>query len=192
MINFPFSKNHLFLILTFFPFNIKAVSQNLPEKENDTIIVWTKERKLNWSDFQLFSNDEASKAAESMIGIDLLSIPINDYDYKYVVFSYFYKKSSSVKTTDSLVLKHEQLHFDIAELFARKMRKKLEQLNMNDFDADVYNNVIDAIYDDYFLYQDNYDKETKHSINKEQQIVWQKKVAAEMQKLSNFNSKIFK
>jgi len=194
MTNSPFRKYFLFLGIFFGTFSVDGFSQTLPEKENDTIIVWTKDRKLNWDDFQNPAKfvDSTKTAAESEIAIDLISIPINKYDYKYVVFPYFYKRFSSTKTDDPNILKHEQVHFDIAELFARKMRKKLKQLNKKPFDEKLYNSEIDAIYEGYSNYQIKYDKETLHSLITEKQLEWENKIARELQALISFSSEIFK
>lgn len=161
------------------------VGQKLPEKENDTIIVWSKNRKLNWNDFQKSVHKE-TRGAQSDIGIDVLSIPAKNNRYNYVVIPYFYKLRSSVATRGPQILKHEQLHFDIAELFARKMRAKIKHLNKEKFDLDTYNRSIDDIYQKYFLYQEYFDKETGHSILIDNQHYWEKKIARELKEMGSF------
>jgi hypothetical protein len=170
-------KTAIILILS----TASIVGQKLPEKENDTIIVWSKDRKLNWNDFQRSVHKE-TKGAQSDIGIDILSIPTKNNKYDYVVIPYFYKLRSSVASRNPDILKHEQLHFDIAELFARKMRIKISQLNKDTFDLDNYNNSIEDIYQNYFLYQEKFDKETGHSILIENQHIWEKEIANELEK----------
>lgn len=161
------------------------VGQKLPEKENDTIIVWSKNRKLNWSDFQK-SVHKDRRGAQSDIGIDVLSIPAKNNQYNYVVIPYFYKLRSSVASRKPQILKHEQLHFDIAEFFARKMRTKIKQLNKEKFDLDKYNRSIDDIYQKYFLYQEKFEKETGHSILIENQHYWENKIARELKEMESF------
>lgn len=197
MTNSRFRKCTLYIGVILFFFSVNGFTQILPDKENDTIIVWTKGRKLNWNDFQIVKKNRdtinrISRVAESEIAIDLISVPINSYDYKYVIFPYFYKKYSTTNTTDEFVLNHEQLHFDIAELFARKMRQKIKQLSKKEFDVDLYNSEIDALYEHYFSYQESYDKETEHSIKIDKQQEWNKKITKELDGLSNYKSEIFK
>lgn len=194
MINLLFRKYPFFLILTLIVFGVEGFTQTLPEKENDTIIVWTKDRKLNWTDFQspIKFSDSTNTAAESEIAIDLISIPINEYDYEYIVYPYFYKNLSSTITDDLHILKHEQVHFDIAELFARKIRLKIKQLNKQEFNMDKYNSEIENIYNEYSDYQIKYDKETLHSLITEKQIEWENKIAKELQAMNSFSSEIFK
>ena len=161
------------------------IAQKLPEKENDTIIVWSKNRKLNWDDFQKSVHKE-TRGAQSDIGIDVLYIPTKNNRDNYVVIPYFYKLRSSVSLRNPQILKHEQLHFDIAELFARKMRTKIKQLNKEKFDLDKYNRSIDDIYQKYFLYQEKFDKETGHSMLIENQQYWENKIARELKELESF------
>lgn len=164
------------------------VGQKLPEKENDTIIVWSENRKLNWDDFQGSVHKE-TKGAQSDIGIDVLSIPAGNNRYNYVVIAYFYKLRSSVALKNPKILKHEQLHFDIAELYARKMRIELAQLKKEKFDLDKYNRSIDDIYQKYFLYQKKFDKETGHSVLIENQHIWEKEIAHELNETALFQFK---
>jgi len=180
-------KTAIILILSTAP----IVGQKLPEIENDTIIVWSKDRKLSWNDFQQAVHKE-TKGAQSDIGIDILSIQIKNNHYDYVVIPYFYKLRSSVASRNPDILKHEQLHFDIAELFARKMRNKIAQLNKDTFDLDNYNNSIEDIYQKYFLFQEKFDKQTGHSILIENQHSWEKEIAKELKKTESFLFKHYK
>lgn len=168
----------------------KSFGQELPERENDTIIVWTQDRKLTWNDFQR-RNLKGPKAAQSDIGIDVRTRYNGNKNFKYVVFAYFYKRESFTETNKLDVLKHEQVHFDIAELFARKMRFRLHQLSREAFNKQKYLRAIDAVYEEYFLFQKRYDKETKHSISKDGQKEWNLKVADALDDMKDFQSKEF-
>jgi len=165
-------------------------SQELPESENDTIIVWTEDRKLTWDDFQK-KNFKGARAAQSDIGIDVRTVYQGNSNYKYIVIAYFYKRESSTETDNLNVLKHEQVHFDIAELFARKMRNRLNLLSREKFNKQKYHLTIDEVYENYFLFQGSYDKETKHSIEKERQKEWNIRIASELKELRGFRSKVY-
>jgi hypothetical protein len=162
-------------------------AQDLPEKENDTLIVWTEGRKLTWSDFQP-ANFEGTRAATSDIGIDILTVSSSLKGYTHEVFSYFLKKSSSSETDDPGVLRHEQLHFDIAELYARKIRHKLDQLKGKKYSVKEYHSIIDHIYEQYFEEQNAYDKETKHSMDTVKQQEWALRIAKELKALEHARS----
>ena len=105
--------------------------------------------------------------------------------------TYFYKTHSHIKSTDSLILKHEQLHFDIAEVFARKLREKIKNHNKEFFDLESYNKEIDLIYQRYFLYQERYDRETKHSLNIDKQNEWEEKINLNLLSSTSYTSEIY-
>jgi hypothetical protein len=178
-----------FLILTFVSFS--SVAQQLPERENDTLIVWTEDRKLQWSDFNPLEL-EGNKAATSDIGIDILTVSSSKGGFEHEVFSYFLKRSSSTATDDAGVLNHEQVHFDIAELYARKIRQKLHQIRDRGYTIKEYHSIVDKIYQDYFEVQNQYDKETGHSVNSEKQAEWDLWVARELKALQHMKSDLYR
>ena len=75
------------------------------------------------------------------------------------------------------ILSHEQGHFDIAEIFARKLYKKMSEYKFN---RRTYQKELNKIYQDILdekeEIQNDYDRETNHSINKEKQAEWLKKL----------------
>lgn len=93
----------------------------------------------------------------------------------FEVVTYFYPAISWYQPAlcDSLILSHEQLHFDISELYARKLKKRLLAQTY------IYGNVksnVKSIYqhnnkllDDF---QNKYDEETNFSRNREKQEAW--------------------
>ncbi len=97
----------------------------------------------------------------------------------FEVNAYFYPNESWYKPeqcTDN-TLTHEQLHFDIAELFARKMRNRLRRTSFSDDVKEevrrIYKDILQALKD----YQDQYDWETNFSRNLEKQLEWNQKIA---------------
>lgn len=78
---------------------------------------------------------------------------------------------------DSVILSHEQLHFDIAELYARKFRKQLSETQFStDIKAEVkelYQKVLKELY----IYQNKYDRETNFSRDRKQQQYWNAMIA---------------
>ena len=162
-------------------------AQELPDKENDTLIVWTEDRKLTWDDFRPATFD-GTRAATSDIGIDILTVSSSAKGYSHEVFSYFLKLSSSTATDNAHVLKHEQLHFDIAELYARKIRHKLQQLKGGNYSIKEYHSIIDYFYEQYFEEQQAYDNETKHSIDSVKQQEWALRIRNELTALNHARS----
>jgi hypothetical protein len=89
------------------------------------------------------------------------------------------------KETDKL-LKHEQGHFDISEIWARKLHKALQGLecegNTEDEAGDALDKKIDKIIDDHGKKMEkmcaDYEKETNHGREEAPQAAWCAKIAA--------------
>ena len=104
---------------------------------------------------------------------------------------HFKKKESWTRNTDSeQLLAHEQLHFDVTELYARKLRKKLSELkDPCSKGASKVQGIYNSNFDELHEYQASYDKQTKHGINKKEQAKWVETVAKELKELELFASK---
>ena len=91
------------------------------------------------------------------------------------------------------VLAHEQKHFDIDELYARKLRKQVKENTYTSYSnlktkSDSLYNVIDKEMD---IFQDKYDEETDGSMNGDKQREWNKKVMDEIHALSLYKNTTF-
>lgn len=86
-------------------------------------------------------------------------------------------------------LNHEKRHFDICEIYARKIRKALISTR---FDRGSFNEELSYLFKkmvkEYREEQTRYDKETKHSIDKEQQKKWDAKIDSRLTELSKYSS----
>lgn len=76
-------------------------------------------------------------------------------------------------------LRHEQGHFDITMLGAETF---VDELKKATFTVQNYqlliNQIFDRDYDENIALQNEYDRETKHSIDKEKQEEWNKRINA--------------
>jgi hypothetical protein len=149
-------------------------------------ITWRSDYKLKWDDFKGKPDSSSQFGAISYCTIKYLLSTVNN-SYSYKVFCFFNKSISWTKGFDSIGLKHEQGHFDIAELFARRLKKKFREYKAN----------IATIKQDFkILFEENnkerdkmdnlYDKETNFSRNKPKQAYWNKKILAELKKLEGY------
>ncbi len=98
--------------------------------QESTPIAWDVSRKLAWEDFKGKPFKTAWAAATTASGISYEYTgreTKGGYELEFSVGAYFYPEKSWYQPhlCDALVLSHEQLHFDISELFARKLRKQL-------------------------------------------------------------------
>ncbi len=91
--------------------------------------------------------------AASSITVSPVIYPVNEHTYYYNITALFnrYESWMIVKSTDILV--HEQIHFDIFELYARKMRKYLTETLKQHFNED---GAIDDVSDDINLKFEEY------------------------------------
>jgi len=162
--------------------NLGLINSQEPEA-----ILWSPDRKLVWDDFKgkPFKTAWAAAITASGISYSFSSVQENgQLVLDITINSYFYPEESwyQPKLCDSLILSHEQLHFDIAELYARKMRKQVAETT---FTKNVKAEV-KAIYKDILRelgnFQKKYDFETNFSRNVEKQLEWNKSIKGALKK----------
>ncbi len=154
-------------------------------QKNENKIYWTKDYRLTWDDY--LAKPPAASKHGAVSGVNMGPY----YEFKNNILeidtrSYFDKfKSWSKKNLQSDdALKHEQGHFDIAEIYARKFRKEITGCKFKSKNLkEKLEEKIHKIYSEYIQYQDLYDNETNHHINKEKQLVWNDKIVKELKEL---------
>lgn len=137
--------------------------------------------KLTWADFKGKIPPAAVPAATTASGISYrysANLIHHEVDLDFEVTAFFYPNESWYKPEicDDLILSHEQLHFDIAELFARKMRRELERTSFSDNVKSEIRRIYKDILKELQDYQERYDWETNFSRNKEKQLEWNERV----------------
>lgn len=174
------------LFLFFICLTIALQGQNNPVEDK---ISWNEKYKLKWSDFRALPDSNSFASAASSI-IITYSVIKKDSTYTIKVFCYFLRSSSwTWEKDDCLLLKHEQGHFDIAELFARKFRKAISGKKFSLYDINIELAVIlSYIRDDRWRYDKTYDQETDFSRDNEKQILWSKKIRDELNKLNSYKN----
>jgi predicted secreted Zn-dependent protease len=147
---------------------------------------WNEFYKLQWEDFQ-------GKPAEYSLGDAATSVKIKAKPFlvknriKYDVVAVFSRKKSWARDRSASLLAHEQLHFDIAELYARKIRKKISELSDRGVnDIKVYNAAIQELLEESNAADQQYDLETLHGGMSKRQASWSKKVKDELAELKRY------
>jgi predicted secreted Zn-dependent protease len=92
------------------------------------------------------------------------------------------------RVSNSHVLGQEQLHFDIAELHARKFRQHISQLSVSNSIRKELKQIHNNILKEPELTQNKYDAETDYSRNFEAQTIWKTYIETEFKKLSKYKS----
>jgi len=170
-------------------FSICSFSQ-----EPDVKIPWDPEYKLTWNDFQGVKVDSIDGKAATMADVDVKYIYVED-SLTIKIYNNFISNLSFVDNTafqlfnDSLpdLLEHEQIHFDIAEIHARLMRKRLLLAAKSDSaNVDLYGRVIESVYDELDKMHDEFDRRTAHGIVKFRQKLWVLKVDSALTELADY------
>jgi predicted secreted Zn-dependent protease len=93
---------------------------------------------------------------------------------------------SKNKQSESL-LAHEQMHFDLTEVHARLLRQKLARTpGLCGSDKARFGKIVDGYFAGWKTEQDQYDQESNHGLNQQQQRKWEEKIARRLQDLSLF------
>ncbi|HVG13895.1 MAG TPA: DUF922 domain-containing protein [Chitinophagaceae bacterium] len=174
--------NLLTLLLLFFNVPLSPASTLPPEEpeiklmhsieETDEYLPWFSERRLNWDDFlcEPKRNTDAVALTSTALGI---AYKVSGGQLTYEITCSFSKTKSWGLLKTPYILAHEQGHFDITEIYARKLHKELSeyQFNRRTFKLDV-----SAIYDRIVKQKENfqyaYDGQSDHSRNKGLQLEW--------------------
>ena len=109
-------------------------------------------------------------------------ITINVYIYTFFIKSESWRKPF---IDDQYHLVHEQHHFDISRLGAQEFYNSLLH---NNFSASNYKqrlkDIFNKTYSDNLALQDQYDKETEHSIKNAEQLKWNENISNAVSKLN--------
>ena len=166
------SMNKLILYIVFFFLPVASAAQTADEE----LLEWSSSRRLNWNDYKGKPDPTSDSAATTTTYLSI-QYKISSTDFGYQIKSLFSKNRSWGLHKSDYILSHEQGHFDIAEIFARKLHKKMSEYNFN---KRTYQKDLKKIYEDITdekeQMQNDYDRETRHSINREKQAEWLKKI----------------
>lgn len=152
---------------------------------------WDASNVLQWHDYRVSQRNIAKHG--------FVVSAITSYQYYFFprelhsdsclnVLTLFRKKASWVRdTTEQIVLEHERIHFDIAELYARKMRKKFQSFRDAQYAvSDIYYQV-DSLLDAVDQCQEQFDRDTFFGRSSRIQEQWRDRVDAELEQLGEFS-----
>jgi hypothetical protein len=147
-------------------------------------ITWNEKRKLVWDDFKAAPQKWGDVAALTATHLGF-SYKMSNGKVSFTIECRFEKNKSWGLVKNENILSHEQGHFDIAEIFARKLFKAVSayEFNRNTFQKDL-DDIYQSIVNEKEKYQQLYDDETNNSINKTNQELWLKKIKDGLMELS--------
>jgi Bacterial protein of unknown function (DUF922) len=164
------------------PVLLLAVMVGAQIKKPRSTIVWSESRKLTWQDFQGTVPEIRHEDAKTASGIQWHCPPT---ELNPTVEAFFDRNGSWVIDTmkgNGRLLEHEQIHFDLAEVYARMLRQKLRTFKITCRNEETQ---IDKIGNnavrDLLIEQDRYDEDTKHGLDEKAQTEWEKEVKAMLQ-----------
>lgn len=186
-------KFHFIFYLLFLPF-VYTYAQT------DLLIQWNKNYRLKVNDFTHKNVDSLSTFQVAGIYCDVNeeSTIFCEEQQRFYLSTYAYVDINQswiypIKVTES-ILKHEQVHFDICEISARKIRKELlrHYKELDYVTYEMYYEIINKEIDVLNSYQKQYDFETAHGVVEDKQKEWDVKIEKELSELEIYSFENYK
>ena len=154
--------------------------------KKDDYIPWANHKKLSWDDFTMASPSNMRDAALTTTFIGFSFSKSRD-ELNFDIECKFQKSRSWIRVKTDYILKHEQGHFDIAEIFARKLNKEITEFLAKSKQHEELNKIYTKVMNEKSDLQKLYDDETNHSIKKIRQAAWDKKIVAMLEELKEYS-----
>ncbi|RYZ56228.1 MAG: DUF922 domain-containing protein [Sphingobacteriales bacterium] len=150
-------------------------------------MTWQKYRKLTWDDFRgpipADADDITAAATFCGIGFETNTISTTNNDLRIKVYNTFYTSHSWVRPEErnDRVLAHEQGHFDLCELYTRKLRQRMNSVQVNVHNLkSTLRNIYEEVQREYRNRQEAYEQETQHGVVEQEQLRWQRILEREL------------
>lgn len=154
---------------------------------DSNLIPYSEIHKLKTDDFLSFSTPGSSKKAYTVLKYETKTVVSNDSIVEFRLVCYFVRNQSWMKEKSTSLLSHEQTHFDIGELYMRKLRMLVLKVKYSPSVSikRLIDNKLDSLMKAEQI-QEKYDLETNHSLNKEKQKEWEIRIQKELNDLSEY------
>jgi len=171
---------------TFFTFLLPFILLTVSDPGQKDLIEWNSDKRLSWTDFKGRVPVNAANAALTNTAINV-EFGFSKKGMTYSIKCRFDKTKSWVRIKNDLVLGHEQGHFDIAELHARKLNKALKDYKFNSKTvSDDVNRIYENIMKDHHNFQSEYDQQTDFSRKVDKQMEWLAKIEKDLKALDDY------
>jgi len=166
-----------------------AIARQSPEP-----IVWSARRKLDWTDF-LAKPPRDLDGARSVLSYNYAA-GCRDGRLQATVTALFLPDRSWVSyrivssgLASRVGLRHEQTHFDMKEVYARRARKMFAELAAPCPRSDESLLALaERVFKDEAAAQERFEIETRDGENETRQIEWEKRVASDLAALSAYTA----
>lgn len=156
------------------------------DQSEKNYIYWSDDYDLVWTDFEEIPERYSEHAAFSVVGYES-KFNMNNQRYQANIRTYFSKNESWSKSWVSVLLLHEQGHFDLAELYARKFRKRVfNAMEMEDISVSKFLQMNDEAMAQLEKAQSEYDKATNYSMDYRAQLQWAEQIKEQLKELEAF------
>ncbi len=170
---------------------IFVTSSISPSIIEDGKIIWSEDYRLAWSDFKAPHRQGVSYVASTSSGVSFSYYYFDkngEIDLKVTIHSNFYTESSWVNPEEAsdYILAHEQAHFDISEIHARILRKKISETTFSKNVKKELSALYNAVEKERVAMQKLFDKESDHSKIKEKEFEWEAYIKKQLQEYNDW------
>jgi predicted secreted Zn-dependent protease len=164
------------MLKIFFAFIFLSPLLASAQDEPGEYLEWTS-RKLSWNDYKAKAPEQTDAAAITSTAI-AFEYHVRSNKLSYNISCRFSRTRSWGKYRTEYILGHEQGHFDITELYARKLSKELSEYEFNprSYRKDL-NKIYESVMREKEDLQNQYDEETDYSRKKGRQNEWLARIA---------------
>jgi predicted secreted Zn-dependent protease len=171
-----------------FVFLLVCVLPGMQEMMAQQMVSWQESQPLSWKNFKGKIPSNASQAAVTHTTIDF-QVRLKQQSAQYNITCYFDESLSWGKIKNTDILAHEQLHFDITELHARRFCQSLTTLAIIGVgDMENINQRFKRIMADMQQMQHTYDIETDFSRNQGAQKKWSNYIKQQIRELERYKN----
>lgn len=165
-------------------------SAQLTKREAQDTVIWRADSLLNRSYFLAKRSHYGPSIPAYITSAIYLYQKENNGIRMFYVEAIMLKSKSFMKEETPYILNHEQMHFNITEIYARRLRKMIAEKDFTKV-TDVVS-LIERMYaktmNECQKREAAYDKDTQHGINAAKQEVWNQTILKELLELDAFAS----
>ncbi|MEC5158666.1 hypothetical protein [Chryseobacterium sp. MP_3.2] len=178
------------LALFFFIFALSFIQSQMLKGDE---LLWSHSRKLTAEDFQIKKVDSFTPLKSTFIlSWELNGFGVFNKNFNKNITNKFIKSASIIDENSTILadyLEYQQTSFDMAEIYARKMREDLF-LNKSKLwkGFDFASEILKIRLNEYYKVQAMMDSQTNSGTEKAKLEYWKEIIAAELLKTEQFNS----